>query len=79
MSCSRSGNRACSGPRRQIETRWRKYSSRRAAEFADGERRIIAQNGLEIGLFRWQDAFFAYENLCVHQRGPACEGLIMTD
>ena len=49
----------------------------KAAEFADGERRIVARDGLEIGVFRWQGAFYAYENLCVHQGGPACEGLIM--
>ena len=49
----------------------------KASEFADGERRIVARDGLEIGVFRWQGAFYAYENLCVHQGGPACEGLIM--
>ena len=31
----------------------------------------------EIGVFHWQGAFYAYENLCVHQGGPACEGLLM--
>ena len=49
----------------------------KAAEFADGERRIVVRDGLEIGVFRWQGAFYAYENLCVHQGGPACEGVLM--
>jgi nitrite reductase/ring-hydroxylating ferredoxin subunit len=44
---------------------------------ADGERRILMHGGVEIGVFKWDGRFYAYENLCVHQGGPACEGLIM--
>ena len=29
----------------------------------------------EIGVFHWQGEFYAYENMCLHQGGPACEGL----
>ena len=47
------------------------------SQFPDGERRIVAHKGREIGVFHWQGKFYAYENLCVHQRGPACEGIIM--
>ena len=46
-------------------------------KFPDGERRIVSHAGGEIGVFHWQGQFYAYENLCVHQGGPACEGLIM--
>jgi nitrite reductase/ring-hydroxylating ferredoxin subunit len=28
-------------------------------------------------VFHWQGRFFAYENLCLHQGGPACEGVMM--
>jgi len=49
----------------------------KAAEFADGDRRIVAHNGFEIGVFNWQGRYYAYENLCIHQGGPACEGVIM--
>jgi nitrite reductase/ring-hydroxylating ferredoxin subunit len=49
----------------------------KAAQFPDGERRIVAHGGREIGVFHWQGKFYAYENLCVHQGGPACEGIIM--
>lgn len=49
----------------------------KAAELPDGERRIVSHDGVEIGVFHWQGAFYAYRNLCVHQGGPACEGLIM--
>lgn len=47
------------------------------AEFADGDRRIVMAARTEIGVFRTGDAFHAYSNYCVHQGGPACEGLII--
>ena len=47
------------------------------SELPDGERRIVAHHGLEIGVFHWGGQFYAYQNLCVHQGGPACEGIIM--
>jgi nitrite reductase/ring-hydroxylating ferredoxin subunit len=47
------------------------------SEFGDRDRRIIAREGLEIGVFRIDDAFYAYENNCVHQGGPICQGKIL--
>jgi nitrite reductase/ring-hydroxylating ferredoxin subunit len=47
------------------------------AQFPDGERRVVRHEGCEIGVFHWQGAFYAYENLCRHQGGPACEGVLM--
>jgi nitrite reductase/ring-hydroxylating ferredoxin subunit len=47
------------------------------AQFPDGERRVVRHEGCEIGVFHWQGAFYAYENLCLHQGGPACEGVLM--
>ncbi len=47
------------------------------AQFPDGERRIVRAGDTEIGVFHWQGRYYAYENLCVHQGGPACEGVIM--
>ena len=49
----------------------------KATQFPDGERRIVSHAGREIGVFHWQGRFYAYENLCVHQGGPACEGIMM--
>ena len=49
----------------------------KVSELPDGERRIVAHAGEEIGVFHWQGAYYAYQNLCVHQGGPACEGIIM--
>ena len=47
------------------------------ADLPDGERRIVEHDGVEIGVFRWDGKLYAYQNLCVHQGGPACEGIIM--
>jgi nitrite reductase/ring-hydroxylating ferredoxin subunit len=49
----------------------------RTAELENGDRRIVSHDGVEIGVFRWNDEFFAYRNHCLHQGGPACEGLLM--
>src|SRR6185295_14478909 len=45
------------------------------AEFQDGDRRIIFAGEHEIGVFRHDGQFYAYSNFCLHQGGPACEGL----
>jgi nitrite reductase/ring-hydroxylating ferredoxin subunit len=45
------------------------------ADFKDGERRIIFVGDNEIGVFRHEGEFYAYSNFCLHQGGPACEGL----
>jgi len=44
-------------------------------EFKDGDRRIIFAGEHEIGVFRHEGQFHAYSNFCLHQGGPACEGL----
>jgi len=49
----------------------------KVSELPDGERRIVEHAGEEIGVFHWEGAYYAYQNLCVHQGGPACEGIIM--
>jgi nitrite reductase/ring-hydroxylating ferredoxin subunit len=45
------------------------------AEMKDGERRIVFVGDNEIGVFKHEGEFFAYSNFCLHQGGPACEGL----
>jgi len=49
----------------------------KVTDIAEGDRRIVTHKGLEIGVFHWQGHFYAYENLCLHQGGPCCEGVIM--
>ena len=45
------------------------------SEFKDGDRRIVFVGDQEIGVFREHGTFYAYSNYCLHQGGPACEGL----
>ena len=49
----------------------------KVSEFKDGDRRIVVMGDLEIGVFRHDGRFYAYSNECLHQGGPACEGLII--
>ena len=48
-----------------------------SAQLQDGERKIVPVNGTEVGVYRVEGKLYAYENLCHHQGGPACEGLLM--
>ena len=47
----------------------------KAGEIADGGTRLIAVNGIEIGVIFHRGTYYAYRNQCPHQGGPACEGL----
>jgi nitrite reductase/ring-hydroxylating ferredoxin subunit len=47
----------------------------KASEFNEGDRRIVYLGDREVGLFRHDGRFYAYSNYCLHQGGPACEGL----
>lgn len=49
----------------------------KASELKDGERRIVIHDRHEIGVFRNEGEYFAYSNYCLHQGGPACEGLVI--
>ena len=44
-------------------------------EFSDSVSRIIEpKKNLRIGVFKSNGGYYAYEDICVHQGGPACEG-----
>ena len=47
------------------------------SDFEERDRKIIAQGDMEIGVFRVDGEFYAYENNCVHQGGPICQGKIL--
>ena len=47
----------------------------KAAEFKDGDRKLVVDGKTEIGVYRLKGKLYAYLNLCPHQGGPACEGL----
>jgi nitrite reductase/ring-hydroxylating ferredoxin subunit len=46
-------------------------------DFDFNGRQIVKSGDLEIGVMHRAGEYYAYENTCVHQGGPACEGLIM--
>lgn len=46
-------------------------------ELRDNYRKIVRTGKLEIGVFLRDGKLFAYRNHCIHQGGPACEGLII--
>ena len=48
----------------------------KSSEMKDGDRRIVFVGDNEIGVFRHDGKFYAYSNYCLHQGGPACEGMI---
>ena len=45
-------------------------------EMKDGDVRIVRQDRIEVGVYRHDGAYYAYRNHCLHQGGPACEGII---
>lgn len=48
----------------------------RLAELADGDYRVYAVDGFEVGVFRVGDKVIAYRNECPHAGGPVCQGKI---
>ncbi|MBI3433842.1 MAG: Rieske 2Fe-2S domain-containing protein [Proteobacteria bacterium] len=48
-----------------------------AADFTDPGRRIVECDGIEVGVFKLDGAFYAYGNICPHMGGPACQGRII--
>ena len=48
----------------------------KSSEMKDGDRRIVTAGRREIGVFHKDGDYFAYSNVCLHQGGPACEGML---
>ncbi len=48
-----------------------------ATGFAEGTCRLVTVDGREVGLRVHDGAFYAYENRCLHQGGPVCEGIVV--
>lgn len=51
---------------------WHKVGRR--SDFRDLESMIVRVNDVAIGIYKFNDAFYAYLDWCPHQGGPACEG-----
>ena len=43
----------------------------------NNDRTIIKHGKLEIGVLHRNGELYAYNNRCIHQGGPACEGMII--
>jgi nitrite reductase/ring-hydroxylating ferredoxin subunit len=46
-------------------------------QVAEGGRYVVDLGDLTIGVFRFQGALYAYENVCAHQGGPVCQGRLV--
>lgn len=54
----------------------RVYVGRRQ-DFDEGLRHLVEIDGREVGVLRAGDELHAFENRCVHQGGPVCEGSVL--
>jgi nitrite reductase/ring-hydroxylating ferredoxin subunit len=48
-----------------------------ASAFKDPGRKLIESGGVEVGVFQLGGEFYAYENVCPHMGGPACQGKVI--
>ena len=51
----------------------------KSTEMKDGDRRIVNAGRREIGVFHKDGTYYAYSNTCLHQGGPACEGMMINN
>jgi nitrite reductase (NADH) small subunit len=49
----------------------------KSRELREGDRKIIVHGRHQIGVVRAKGQLFAYRNVCPHQGGPVCEGLLI--
>lgn len=49
-----------------------------ADEVAERGRLVVAIGPVTLGVFRFRGRLYAYENVCAHQGGPACQGRIVS-
>lgn len=49
----------------------------RSDELKEGTTRVVAIGDVEIGVIRHKGICFAYRNICPHQGGPVCDGMLM--
>jgi len=46
-------------------------------QIVERDRLVVDVDGLTVGIFRVDGRLYAYENICVHQGGPVCQGKII--
>jgi nitrite reductase/ring-hydroxylating ferredoxin subunit len=63
------------GPKWRVFAAMAEQFVAKTSEMKDGDRRIVFVGEHEIGVFKEKGEYYAYSNFCLHQGGPACEGL----
>ena len=53
-----------------------RYIVAAVADLPPGQRKIVAIDRREIGVFNVQGEFYALRNLCPHRSGPLCSGRV---
>jgi nitrite reductase (NADH) small subunit len=48
----------------------------RPEDFAEDSTRILEVGGWDVGVVRWKGSIYALRNVCPHQAGPVCAGLV---
>lgn len=49
----------------------------KSTDLTEGERKIVAHGKHQIGVLRAKGQLHAFSNLCPHQGGPVCEGVLV--
>jgi nitrite reductase/ring-hydroxylating ferredoxin subunit len=84
----RSDTRPVARPRRRsyvwinykiMRKRMAEWFVAKSSELKDGDRKVVVAGKREIGVFHKDGAFYAYSNTCLHQGGPACEGILINN
>ncbi len=57
----------------------KKVAVAKAADVPDGERKLVAVDGLSIGVFHHKGKWYALRNRCLHRGGPVCTGSLVDD
>lgn len=47
-----------------------------AAEFQEGDHRLVDVNGVEVGVIKVDSEYYALRNECPHDGGPVCTGAV---
>lgn len=49
----------------------------KVSELGEGKSKLVHAGEIQIGVYRNEGIYYAYENMCRHQGGPACEGSLV--